>query len=115
MSFLNYLVSVSDNSLQFIHIEVLCEPETRWAVALIAVNTKEAVLIPSNHSLASKAFASLVDGIGSDHSLPSLKLRAISISINAFHLLAETESVLGSPQKCEILGQVLHHVKLILS
>jgi len=62
-------ISIFNEQLQFIHIEILGKAETWRAITLTAVQTQETVFVASHDSLASITLAGLVTGIGGDHSI----------------------------------------------
>ena len=96
--------STFDDSFKFIHIEVLGVAQTRWAICLITVNTKEAVLVGRQGSGAPHAFARLVGLIRDNHTLTSCVLFALLEHENTFIPLTQSKAFLGPSKSHQLVG-----------
>lgn len=85
---------ILNQEIELLHVEVLHVSQAWWTVSLVAIQTEEAVLVAGDHGLAPGALASLVAGVGTDHPLARLVLRAGLEPLNALLAHAEAEALL---------------------
>lgn len=91
--------------LKFIELAVT---EARWAIGLLAVDARVAVLVCRDDVLASEALASCCLGVLHDH---RLLVAGASVLLHALVFGAESQALLLSSVQNQLVGEVLHHIK----
>jgi len=86
------------NEIKIIHVKELEIAKTVWAIALIAIITKETIFIVVNDRLASTAADWVRSTVWADHGLACFILLTWFVPVNAFLFHAEAKPLLGSSE-----------------